>query len=144
MSASAKSAPTATAPTSVQQAPLAPAGPAAPPIPAAPTAASPCLTRPALALSVHVMGLYKQVNARYCQEKRLRGPGPKYNQGYDDKDGHYIVLFGEEILERYTVQEVLGKGSFGTVLRCFDEKYQEPVAMKILSEPGMLSTSPAN
>ena len=91
----------------------------------------PILTRPAIALSVHVMHLYKQVNAKYCQEKRLRGPGPKYNSGYDDKDGHYIVLFGEEILERYTVQEVLGKGSFGTVLRCFDEKYQEPVAMKI-------------
>lgn len=119
------------APSSAQPAPLVPAPAAA--TPAAPVAGppSPSLTRPALALSLHVMGLYKQVNARYCQEKRLRGPGPKYNQGYDDKDGHYIVLFGEEILERYTVQEVLGKGSFGTVLRCFDEKYQEPVAMKI-------------
>lgn len=58
-------------------------------------------------------------------------PHPRYNNGYDDKEGHYIVLAGEEILNRYVVQEVLGKGSFGTVVSGFDEKYQESVAIKI-------------
>lgn len=87
--------------------------------------------RPCYSLSVHLVSLYKRINARYCLQRRLDTPGLKYNNGYDDKHGHYIVLPGEEILSRYTVQEVLGKGSFGTVLRCYDEKHRMPVALKI-------------
>lgn len=87
--------------------------------------------RPALALSVHLVSFYKQINEAYCRQRRLQGPGPKYNNGYDDSDGHYLVIFGEEIFKRYTVQKVLGKGSFGTVLRCYDEKRRENVALKI-------------
>ncbi|RNF08341.1 putative serine/threonine protein kinase, putative,protein kinase [Trypanosoma rangeli] len=88
-------------------------------------------TRPALALSAYLVVLYKRVNEVYCCQRRLKAPGPKYNNGFDDKEGHYIVLSGEEILNRYTVQEVLGKGSFGTVVRCYDEKRRENVALKI-------------
>lgn len=106
-------------------APLAPVQPPQPPPPPA------SFDRPALALSVHIMHLLKAINLKYCQQRRLEGPGQKFNGGYDDKEGHYVVLAGEEILQRYTVQEVLGKGSFGTVLKCFDEKRQETVAMKI-------------
>ncbi|ESL11732.1 serine/threonine protein kinase [Trypanosoma rangeli SC58] len=87
--------------------------------------------RPALALSVYLVVLYKRVNEVFCRQKRLKAPGPKYNNGFDDKEGHYLVLSGEEILNRYTVQEVLGKGSFGTVVRCYDEKRRENVALKI-------------
>ncbi|RNF13297.1 putative serine/threonine protein kinase, putative,protein kinase [Trypanosoma conorhini] len=87
--------------------------------------------RPALALSLHLVALYKRVNEMYCRQRRLEAPGPKYNNGFDDKEGHYLVLSGEEILNRYTVQEVLGKGSFGTVVRCYDEKRRENVALKI-------------
>ncbi|CBZ32835.1 serine/threonine-protein kinase, putative [Leishmania donovani] len=87
--------------------------------------------RPAIALSVHLLGLYKMVNARYCAQRRLESPGPKYNSGYDDKDGHYLFLPGEVIFQRYIAQEVLGKGSFGTVIRGFDQKRSEAVAMKI-------------
>lgn len=87
--------------------------------------------RPCVALSSGLMKLFKKINTKYCQERRSLATGLKYNDGYDDKEGHYIVLSGEEILDRYTVQEVLGKGSFGTVLKCFDEKRQETVAVKI-------------
>lgn len=87
--------------------------------------------RPAIALSVHLLDLYKMVNARYCEQRRLESPGPKYNSGYDDKDGHYLFLPGEVIFQRYIAQEVLGKGSFGTVIRGFDQKRSEAVAMKI-------------
>ncbi|CAM42034.1 putative serine/threonine-protein kinase [Leishmania braziliensis MHOM/BR/75/M2904] len=87
--------------------------------------------RPAIALSVHLLDLYKMVNARYCAQRRLESPGPKYNSGYDDKDGHYLFLPGEVIFQRYIAQEVLGKGSFGTVIRGFDQKRSEAVAMKI-------------
>lgn len=112
-----------------------PPAPVAPPTAAQSTeqveAADPAFARPAKALSAQLMALYKVVNARYCNQRRLATPGPKYNRGFDDKEGHYIVLPGEEILSRYTVQEVLGKGSFGTVLRCYDEKRREAVALKI-------------
>ncbi|CUG84967.1 serine-threonine protein kinase, putative [Bodo saltans] len=87
--------------------------------------------RPAVALSVNVMTLYKGINKRYCEYRRQNSAAPRYNGGYDDREGHYVVMYGEEVLDRYTVQEVLGKGSFGTVVRAFDSKYQEPVAMKI-------------
>lgn len=80
---------------------------------------------------MNLMKLFKVINTQYCQERRALAAGTKYNRGYDDKEGHYIVLSGEEILNRYTVQEVLGKGSFGTVLKCFDDKRQETVAVKI-------------
>lgn len=89
------------------------------------------LDRPILALTVNILKLLKGINHRYVKYRRLQGAEPKFNSGYDDKEGHYIVLGGEEILQRYIVQEVLGKGSFGTVLKCYDEKRQETVAMKI-------------
>ncbi|PBJ68321.1 serine/threonine protein kinase,protein kinase [Trypanosoma cruzi cruzi] len=88
-------------------------------------------TRPVTALSVYLVALYKKVNEAYCRQRRFEAPGPKFNNGFDDKEGHYLVLSGEEILNRYTVQEVLGKGSFGTVVRCYDEKRRENVALKI-------------
>ena len=77
------------------------------------------------------MKLYKAINEDYFVQKRLQGEGAQYNDGYDDRDGHYVVLAGEEIFQRYTVMDILGKGSFGTVLKCFDERRQETVALKI-------------
>eukprot|EP00758_Cryptobia_borreli_P002293 Tbor_TRINITY_DN2922_c0_g1::TRINITY_DN2922_c0_g1_i2::g.1119::m.1119/K08825/DYRK1; dual specificity tyrosine-phosphorylation-regulated kinase 1 len=88
-------------------------------------------SRPCVALSRHLKKLFKTINAQYSLERRDQMGGPKYNGGYDDNEGHYIVISGEEILDRYIVREVLGKGSFGTVLKCFDEKRQETVAVKI-------------
>nr|CCC91518.1 putative serine/threonine-protein kinase [Trypanosoma congolense IL3000] len=88
--------------------------------------------RPCVALSWNIMQLYRRINSKYSEERRRRHAGPKYNDGYDDKHGHYLVYAGEEIWGRYTVQGVLGRGSFGTVLRCFDEKHQEQVAAKVV------------
>lgn len=89
------------------------------------------LNRPITSLTLFLMHTFKRISQDYCRKKRLEGTERKYNNGYDDSEGHYIVLSGEEILERYTVHEVLGKGSFGTVLRCYDERRCEMVAMKI-------------
>ena len=91
----------------------------------------PTSTRPCILLSKHLVATYKTVNEKYFLRKRLEGPDPKFNSGFDDREGHYIIFVGEEILHRYTVQEVLGKGSFGTVARCYDAKRQEVVALKI-------------
>ncbi|RNF25676.1 putative serine/threonine protein kinase [Trypanosoma conorhini] len=90
------------------------------------------LSRPSVALSEEIMSLYQLINSKYSEERRRRQPGPKYNDGYDDRHGHYLVFTGEVIWGRYTVQGVLGRGSFGTVLKCFDEKHQEQVAAKVI------------
>lgn len=102
-----------------------------PPPEPAPPATESTRERPVLALSQGLMKLYKAINEDYFVNKRLQGDDAKYNNGYDDRDGHYVVLAGEEIFQRYTVMDILGKGSFGTVLKCFDERRQETVALKI-------------
>jgi dual specificity tyrosine-phosphorylation-regulated kinase 1 len=89
------------------------------------------LDRPCIAMSLRLVRFYKKVNENFFRKKRLEGPGPFYNEGFDDREGHYIVIPGEEIMERYAVQEILGKGSFGTVVKCLDSKRLETVALKI-------------
>ena len=54
------------------------------------------------------------------------------NSGYDTKDGDYIVVWHEAIAYRYEVVDRVGKGSFGAVLKCFDHKVKEFVALKII------------
>lgn len=45
-------------------------------------------------------------------------------------------------LAHYEIQEVVGRGAFGTVLKAFDEKLHRVVAIKVLA-PEMAATSPA-
>ncbi|MAG93136.1 MAG: hypothetical protein CMJ48_05240 [Planctomycetaceae bacterium] len=45
-------------------------------------------------------------------------------------------------LGHYEIQEVVGRGAFGTVLKAFDEKLHRVVAIKVLA-PEMAATSPA-
>jgi hypothetical protein len=51
---------------------------------------------------------------------------------YDDENGAYIKVNKDHIAYRYEVIETLGKGSFGQVLKCFDHKKKEYVALKII------------
>ncbi len=60
------------------------------------------------------------------KEKRL------YNDGYDDEYFDYIVRSGEKFLDRYEIDSLIGKGSFGQVVKAFDLVEQEYVAIKII------------
>ena len=51
---------------------------------------------------------------------------------YDDENGAYIKVNKDQIAYRYEIIETLGKGSFGQVLKCFDHKKKEHVAVKII------------
>lgn len=55
-----------------------------------------------------------------------------YNDGYDDENGNYIVQINEELASRYIVQESLGKGSFGVVVKAYDTYKGELVAVKVI------------
>jgi dual specificity tyrosine-phosphorylation-regulated kinase 2/3/4 len=54
------------------------------------------------------------------------------NFGYDDDRGDYNIVFGDHLAYRYEVVDMLGKGSFGQVVRCVDHKTGGLVAIKII------------
>lgn len=54
------------------------------------------------------------------------------NFGYDDERGDYQIVEGDHLAYRYEVIDVLGKGSFGQVVRCVDHKTGGLVAVKII------------
>jgi dual specificity tyrosine-phosphorylation-regulated kinase 2/3/4 len=54
------------------------------------------------------------------------------NFGYDDDRGDYNIIMGDHLAYRYEVVDMLGKGSFGQVVRCIDHKTGGLVAIKII------------
>ena len=55
-----------------------------------------------------------------------------YNHGFDNDQADFLYDAKDQILFRYEVQKKLGRGAFGVVLRCYDHKNKEHVAIKIL------------
>ncbi|XP_055644188.1 dual specificity tyrosine-phosphorylation-regulated kinase 2 isoform X2 [Toxorhynchites rutilus septentrionalis] len=58
--------------------------------------------------------------------------GTALNSGYDDDNGSYNKILRDHIGYRYEVLEVIGKGSFGQVIRALDYKTNQHVAIKII------------
>ncbi|KAM0281583.1 hypothetical protein ACHAQH_003452 [Verticillium albo-atrum] len=56
----------------------------------------------------------------------------KPNFGYDDERGDYTIVPGDHLSYRYEIIDILGKGSFGQVVRCIDHKTGVLVAVKII------------
>lgn len=54
------------------------------------------------------------------------------NFGYDDDRGDYNIVNGDHLAYRYEIVDILGKGSFGQVVRCVDHKTGVLVAIKII------------
>lgn len=54
------------------------------------------------------------------------------NYGFDDDKGDYKVVSGDHLAYRYEILGVLGKGSFGKVLKCVDHKSGKLVAVKMI------------
>ncbi|XP_068988430.1 probable serine/threonine-protein kinase dyrk2 isoform X2 [Bombus flavifrons] len=64
---------------------------------------------------------------------KIRGKdGAAQNGGYDDEDGSYNKVFHDHISYRYEILEVIGKGSFGQVIRALDHKTGQYIAIKII------------
>jgi serine/threonine protein kinase len=59
-------------------------------------------------------------------------PGAPQNCGYDDENGSYHKVLHDHLSYRYEMLEVIGKGSFGQVVKCLDHKINQPVAIKII------------
>ncbi|KAL8670930.1 MAG: hypothetical protein Q9168_004545 [Polycauliona sp. 1 TL-2023] len=54
------------------------------------------------------------------------------NFGYDDERGDYNIVKGDHLSYRYEIIDILGKGSFGQVVRCIDHRTGGLVAIKII------------
>lgn len=54
------------------------------------------------------------------------------NNGFDSDSNEYLSRINEHISYRYEITKKLGKGSFGVVLKCYDHKNKEYLALKIL------------
>lgn len=64
--------------------------------------------------------------------KRMGINGGANNNDYDDEQGSYIFVPHDHIAYRYEMLKVIGKGSFGQVIKVYDHKTQEHVALKIV------------
>ncbi|XP_023678243.1 dual specificity tyrosine-phosphorylation-regulated kinase 1A-like [Paramormyrops kingsleyae] len=107
-----------------------------------------CFREPASAplrkLSIDLIKTYKHINEVYYAKKKRRyqqGRGDDsshkkerkvYNDGYDDDNYDYIVKNGETWMDRYEIDSLIGKGSFGQVVKAYDRAEQEWVAIKII------------
>ncbi|XP_059510614.1 dual specificity tyrosine-phosphorylation-regulated kinase 4 [Stegostoma tigrinum] len=59
-------------------------------------------------------------------------PEKQRNFCFDDEHGSYSKVLNDHIAYRYEILEVIGKGSFGQVVKCMDHKANELVAIKII------------
>lgn len=65
-------------------------------------------------------------------QKILGSPHLEHNFGYDDAEGDYKYKENDHVGYRYEVLKFLGKGSFGTALKCIDHKTGKEIALKVV------------
>lgn len=93
---------------------------------------------PCRKLSYSLIKTYKHINAVYYEKRRKRkaqkakAKAKLYNDGHDDQHYDYKLIENEILNDRYKVEERIGKGSFGQVVRAFDQRLQTHVAIKIV------------
>ncbi|KAK2706862.1 serine/threonine-protein kinase minibrain-like [Artemia franciscana] len=99
-------------------------------------------------LSVDLIKTYKHINEVYYAKKKRRAQPVHtedtstshttkkerkvYNDGFDDDNHDYIIRHGEKFLDRYEIDSLIGKGSFGQVVKAYDHEEGCHVAIKII------------
>ncbi|XP_042482117.1 serine/threonine-protein kinase AFC3 [Macadamia integrifolia] len=65
-----------------------------------------------------------------ANESLVRPASPPWRD--DDREGHYVFNFGENLTPRYKILSKMGEGTFGRVLECWDRQTREYVAIKVV------------
>ncbi|GMH56960.1 hypothetical protein TrRE_jg5612 [Triparma retinervis] len=103
----------------------------------------PSKDRPLMKLSIDLIETYKFINKVYYEQKAKkklqREASAKQSDAslhgrWDDDNYDYIVKENEDFGEegRYTLKEKIGKGSFGQVVKAYDNTENKEVAIKII------------
>ena len=73
-------------------------------------------------------------NFRQGKDKDVKKIKNKFdNKYYNDEEGDYIIINGTHLIYRYEILEILGKGSFGEAIKCYDHKNKDLVCIKIIN-----------
>ncbi|KAJ1980407.1 dual specificity protein kinase yak1 [Dimargaris verticillata] len=99
--------------------------------------------RPLQRLTSSLVQTYKQCNPEFRYElkrnprRALTKPSDgKYNDGYDNENSDYILYVNDVIIgdggKKYLIQEPLGSGTFGQVVKCCDLTTNATVAVKVV------------
>ncbi|KAG0742334.1 hypothetical protein G6F57_005794 [Rhizopus arrhizus] len=64
--------------------------------------------------------------------KPIPTKAPIITQACDDKDGYYIIKPNESLTPRYKMMKLLGQGTFGKVVECYDRVKRTFCAIKII------------
>ena len=74
---------------------------------------------------------YKQVYFLGLKAVKNQGDVTMPNCGFDEENGDYREVVGDHLGYRFEVIEGVGRGAFGKVVKCWDHKEREMVAVKI-------------
>lgn len=92
-------------------------------------------------LTVDLIKTYRKINEVYYSKKKRphhggSGSGGDKKKGksndWDDENHDYRVRPGERWMERYEIDSLIGKGSFGQVVKAYDLVDKEWIAIKII------------
>ena len=88
-------------------------------------------------LSIHEMTEVAEYDEIYYLAKHDQKYAPTklerlVNNGFDDAEGYYRIVSGDQISYRFELNELIGKGAFGQVLKCEDHKTGKSVAIKMV------------
>ena len=90
-----------------------------------------------LKLFMHKMSNFEQAEVLGYSEVYYLGlcldrSEPIKTQVFDDDQGNYKIIVGDHVAYRYEIIQVLGKGSFGQVVKVIDHKTKQEVALKVI------------
>lgn len=82
---------------------------------------------------LHEVQNYREIHFIGHKAKKRAGiiGGPN-NSNYDNENGSYIHIIHDHVAYRYEVLKVIGKGSFGQVVKAYDHKIQDFCALKMV------------